>query len=111
MDVVLAVLRGSRFHFASAWLRLSSSWSASHQSQFASSCVCASGAGSWSIFVSSFQVFSSYPPEGLPDGINTPGGIQDQSGAPLVPADPVPSPPADQPSGLLAGVVGKIILW
>uniref|UniRef100_A0A1X7VJ34 Uncharacterized protein n=1 Tax=Amphimedon queenslandica TaxID=400682 RepID=A0A1X7VJ34_AMPQE len=33
-----------------------------------------------------------------------PAGIQDQSGAPLVPADPVPSPLADPPSGSPAGV-------
>ena len=38
-----------------------------------------------------------------------PAGIQDQSGAPLVPADPVPSHLADPSSGSPAGVVGKLV--
>uniref|UniRef100_A0A1X7T496 Uncharacterized protein n=1 Tax=Amphimedon queenslandica TaxID=400682 RepID=A0A1X7T496_AMPQE len=39
----------------------------------------------------------------------SPAGIQDQSGAPLAPADPFPSPLADQSSGSPVGVVGGFV--
>uniref|UniRef100_A0A1X7VER7 Uncharacterized protein n=1 Tax=Amphimedon queenslandica TaxID=400682 RepID=A0A1X7VER7_AMPQE len=60
------VSRGSRSHFAIAWSQPSLSLCASHQSRYLSSCVCASGAGAWSIFVGPFLVFGSYLPGGSP---------------------------------------------